>query len=71
MAKSGGRRKELIKLGFLLLLGAVLLPEKVSEGSWRAWVGVPLGVGVLWLFLTELRAAIRMRRRSGSSEQEI
>ncbi|GIF71243.1 hypothetical protein Asi02nite_07610 [Asanoa siamensis] len=47
----------MLTLGLMLLLTAVLLPEIVAEGGWRAWVGVPVSVGVLGAFLAEIYRA--------------
>jgi hypothetical protein len=67
MVKRDTSKSRVIATGVLLLLGACLLPGVVSEGTWRAWVAVPAGILVLCLFLYEVSAMMRERRRPPSA----
>ncbi|MEV4757575.1 hypothetical protein AB0J86_21020 [Micromonospora sp. NPDC049559] len=54
--------KKPLVIGLVLLYTAIRLPEVVSEGGWRAWIGVPVSIALLWYFVVEVRAALRGRR---------
>ncbi|MEU9510560.1 hypothetical protein AB0D32_30250 [Micromonospora sp. NPDC048170] len=56
-------------MGLMLLFTVILLPDIVSEGGWRAWVAVPVSVGLLVVFLRDLAALIQRRRHSPRPEQ--
>ena len=47
----------------MLIACAMLAPEVILEGGWRAWmasIGIPF---LVWDFVDELRSAIKRRRR--------
>lgn len=71
MPKSRFVWKKPILAGLALLYAAIRMPEILSEGGWRAWVGVPVSAALLWYFVSEVRAALdeRRRRERGSPGQ--
>ncbi|NJP33453.1 hypothetical protein [Micromonospora thermarum] len=69
MVKSGDPGRRLWVLGLMLLFTAVLLPDIVTEGGWRAWIAVPVSAGLLVLFLRDLAVVIQRRRRSPGPER--
>jgi hypothetical protein len=46
----------------MLLLSAILLPEIIAEGGWRAWTAAVTSFGVLCFFAGALRTLLRRRR---------
>jgi hypothetical protein len=62
MVKAGSDVRRLLILGAMLLLSAILLPEVIAEGGWRAWVATITSVGVLCFFVGGLWTLLRGRK---------
>ncbi|MFC3502731.1 hypothetical protein ACFOOK_17360 [Micromonospora krabiensis] len=70
MAGSGGgswQRASVV--GVVLLCTAVRAPDVINEGGWRAWLVVPVVLGVLALTGAQLWSALRGRRGAADPDR--